>query len=155
MKPCKSYHQRYISNFHSMGCRERRSEWLTLHRGIFIPTAMAFKNHKSNYHLINNHSVWPSLKSQEILLVTYPKILRKVLEARGRFFISTMEKVQVKSVNAMKRNTWWTLRTIFPPSQQCKGVFVLFWGDFFFFNCLPLAKILYHKLNYISREYQA
>lgn len=100
-------------------------------RCIFTPTAMEVKDHKRTTILLTYQSLWLSLKPQEILLVTYHKILRKVLEACGRFFILTMEKVQVKSVNTMKRNIWWTLRTIFPPSQQCKGVFVLFGGDFF------------------------
>lgn len=124
------------------------------HRGIFTPTAMAVQDHKRTTILSTNYSLWPSLKSQEILHVTYSKRLKSI-GGTSKIFHINYRKVQVKSVNVMKRNVQWTQRTTFPPSQQCKGVFVLFWGDYFFLNCLPLAKILYHKLNYISREYQA
>lgn len=157
MKPSTSY-QRYISNLHPMGCRKEGANDCVAPPGVFLPLQQ-WKSKiikEVSTILLTDHSLWFSLKPQEILLVTYHKILRKVLEAWGRIFILTMEKVQVKSVNTTKRNIWWTLIAIFPPSQQCKGVFVLFGGDFFFFlNCLPLAKILYHKLNYISRDYQA
>lgn len=60
-----------------------------------------------------------------------------------------METVQAKSVNSTIRKIQWTLRAIFFLSQQCIFFF------FFFLKLLSFSKILYHKLNCISREYQA
>lgn len=82
----KKYHQRYLSNIHSMGCRERRSEWLLAQGDFYSYSNGNQRSSKHSHHVSNTIKSWPSLKSQVNSHVTYPKRLWNILEARGRFF---------------------------------------------------------------------
>lgn len=98
------------------------------------------KNTEVTIIFLADSSLWSSLKTLKYFTCNLPQKTFESIRGMRKNFHMNYREVKVKSVTAMKRNSGWTQRPAFPPSQQCKELpgFLegLYLFSFFFFFSL-------------------